>query len=77
MVLNGVLYASAFGFSTEPIISALAAGAKAATLSGTGPAYIALVDRESSKAVKQAWEHFEGFVIETETSNEGATIKMT
>src|SRR5665647_557180 len=43
MVLNGVLYCNAFRFSTEPILSALAAGAKAATLSGTGPSYICLL----------------------------------
>ena len=75
MVLNGVLYCAAFGFSPEPILSALAAGAQAATLSGTGPAYIAFVDRSSLRTVKQAWEPFEGFIIETETSNEGAQIE--
>ncbi|MGZ4851795.1 MAG: shikimate kinase [Halobacteriota archaeon] len=75
MVLNGVLYCAAFGFSPEPILSALAAGAQAATLSGTGPAYIALVDRSSLRTVKQAWEPLEGFVIETETSNRGAQIE--
>jgi shikimate kinase len=75
MVLNGLLYCNAFGFSTEPIISALAAGAKAATLSGTGPSYIALVDRASAQPVKREWTQFEGLIIETKTSNKGATIK--
>jgi shikimate kinase len=75
MVLNGLLYCSAFGFSTEPLISALAAGARAATLSGTGPAYIALVDRSTLQAVKNAWEPLEGLVIETQTSNKGAQVE--
>jgi len=75
MVLNGLLYCAAFGFRPEPIISALAAGAKAATLSGTGPAYIAVVDRSSLPAVKQAWERLDGLIIETETSNSGAQIE--
>jgi shikimate kinase len=75
MVLNGVLYCNAFGFSTEPIMSALAAGARAATLSGTGPSYIALVDRVSAKSVKKEWEQLEGLIIETKTSNKGATTK--
>jgi len=75
MVLNGLLYCTAFGFSPEPIVSALAAGAQAATLSGTGPAYIAIVDRASLGTVKQAWEPLEGFIIETETSNRGAQIE--
>jgi shikimate kinase len=75
MILNGLLYCSAFGFSPEPVISALAAGARAATLSGTGPAYIALVDRSSSPAVKNEWEQLEGLIIETKTSNKGAQIE--
>ena len=75
MVLNGVLYCNAFGFSTEPMISALAAGAKAVTLSGTGPSYIALVDRASAQPVKKEWEQLEGLIIETKTSNKGATTK--
>jgi shikimate kinase len=75
MVLNGVLYCNAFRFSTEPILSALAAGAKAATLSGTGPSYIALVDRASAQPVKKEWEQLEGRIIETKTSNKGATTK--
>jgi len=75
MVLNGVLYCNAFGFSTEPIMSALAAGARAATLSGTGPSYIALVDRASAQPVKKAWEQLEGLIIETQASNQGAMTK--
>ena len=75
MVLNGVLYCNAFRFSTEPILSALAAGEKAATLSGTGPSYIALVDRASAQPVKKEWEQLEGLIIETKTSNKGATTK--
>jgi shikimate kinase len=75
MILNGLLYCSAFGFSPEPVISALAAGARAATLSGTGPAYIALVDRSSSPAVKNEWERLEGRIIETKTSNKGARVE--
>jgi shikimate kinase len=72
MVLNGVLYCNAFGFSTEPIMSALAAGARAATLSGTGPSYIALVDRASAQPVKNEWQQFKGLIIETQASNQGA-----
>jgi shikimate kinase len=75
MVLNGLIYCSAFGFNTKPMISALEAGARSATLSGTGPAYIALVDTSSLKAVKKAWESLDGLVIESETSNMGAQIE--
>ncbi len=75
MVLNGLLYCNALGFSTEPIISALAAGARAATLSGTGPSYIALIDHTSAQTVKKEWEQLEGRLIETKTTNQGATVK--
>jgi shikimate kinase len=53
-------------------MSALAAGARAATLSGTGPSYIALVDRASAQSVKNEWQQFEGLIIETQASNQGA-----
>jgi shikimate kinase len=44
-------------------------------LSGTGPSYIALVDRASAQPVKKEWEQLEGLIIETKTSNKGATTK--
>jgi len=75
MVLNGLLYCSAFGLSAEPLLRALEAGARAASLSGTGPAYIALVDRTSARQVKRAWQDFEGSIITTRVSNEGARVE--
>jgi len=75
MVLNGLLYCSAFGFSAEPLLLALEAGASAASLSGTGPAYIALVDRSSARSVKSAWQDLAGSVITTRISNQGARVE--
>lgn len=46
MIINGICYAAALGFSREPILQALKAGARAAGLSGTGPSYVALIDRD-------------------------------
>jgi shikimate kinase len=75
MVLNGLLYCSAFGLSVEPLLRALEAGASAASLSGTGPAYIALVDRASARRVKRAWQDLEGSIITTRVSNQGARVE--
>ncbi len=76
MVLNGVLYCCALGFSAEPILTALEAGATAVSLSGTGPSYVALVDRVAAVEVKRAWEAFEGRVLTTRISNEGARVEV-
>ncbi|MGZ4913934.1 MAG: shikimate kinase [Halobacteriota archaeon] len=75
MVLNGILYCGALGFSPEPLLGALEAGALAASLSGTGPAYVALVDRLSAAKVKRTWQALEGTVIATRVSNRGAATE--
>lgn len=75
MVLNGILYCDALGFSPEPLLAALEAGARAVSLSGTGPAYVALVDRSSAANVKRTWQELEGTVIATCVSNRGATTE--
>ncbi len=75
MVLNGLLYCCALGFSAEPLLVALEAGANAASLSGTGPSYVALVDRSSAADVKRAWQALEGDVIATQLSNLGARVE--
>ena len=77
MVLNGLLYCSALGFSPEPILMALEAGAKGATLSGTGPSYVALVDKKRARDVANVWGELEGRTISTHTSNTGARIEKT
>ena len=75
MVLNGLLYCSALGFSPEPILMALEAGAKGASLSGTGPSYVALVDKKRARGVADVWGVLEGSTIFTHTSNIGARIE--
>ncbi|HOT07747.1 MAG: Shikimate kinase [Methanosaeta sp. PtaB.Bin039] len=69
MTLNGLLYCAALNRPSEPILAALAAGARAASLSGTGPSYAALVDDRSADQVVQAWQGFGGRVIKTEVMN--------
>jgi shikimate kinase len=72
MTLNGFLYCSALGFSTEPIMMALELGITGVSLSGTGPAYTALADRKNADSLANAWSTLDGRVIKTKVNNNGA-----
>lgn len=74
MTLNGFLYCSALGFKTEPILMALEAGVEGASLSGTGPAYTALVHGEIADRLADAWSALDGKIIRTKVNNSGAQI---
>lgn len=74
MTLNGFLYCGALGFETEHMLRALECGIKGVSLSGTGPSYTALVNREQATELRNAWEScgLEGKIIETSISNRDA-----
>lgn len=74
MTLNGVLYCSTLGYSPKPILDALENGAKAASLSGTGTAYTAMVTKQTKQKVMKQWEKYSGRVIETKINNKGSQI---
>ena len=74
MTLNGLAYCSALKLSPDPIFEALASGARGASLSGTGPAYAALVDDEDINDVESAWLDLGGRVIRTKVNNRGSSI---
>jgi shikimate kinase len=65
LTLNGLALSSVLGEDPRPALSAIEAGALGAGLSGKGPAVAAIVDENSSKAVRQAFERFDGRIIET------------
>jgi len=73
MILNGFAYCVALGLSTEPLLKALEAGAKGVSLSGTGPAYAALVGREQQDTLDAAWRLLGGRVIRTKANNRCAS----
>lgn len=75
MLLNGLIYCAALGFDPGVMISALENGALGSGLSGTGPAFTALVDESCMDAVADAWSGFEGEVIRTRVDNTGATAE--
>lgn len=72
MTLNGFLYCSALGFDTEPMLAALDLGITGVSLSGTGPAYVALADGKKADELADAWLALDGKVIRTKVNNSGA-----
>jgi shikimate kinase len=43
-------------------------------LSGTGSSFVAIVDESSIDSVKDAWDSYDGRVIETTVDNRGTRI---
>lgn len=72
--LNGILYSASLGFDTSVAIDALNSGAIASGLSGTGSAFIAIVDDQSEEQVKDTWNSYPGKIIETEVDNIGTIL---
>lgn len=72
--LNGILYSSSLGFDAAIAIDALNAGAIASGLSGTGSAFVAIVDNNSIDNVKDVWNSYSGEIIETEVDNNGTML---
>ncbi len=73
MNLNGALVASALGYSQEPVVAALKAGALSASISGNGPSYVALVEPDRVEDVLSAWRPF-GEPVEAKVVNEPAYL---
>ncbi|MEA1984810.1 MAG: shikimate kinase [Euryarchaeota archaeon] len=76
MTLNGFLYCGALGFDTEIMMLALEHGVSGVSLSGTGPAFIAVVDERNANDVQRSWEscNTSGNVIRTKINNNGAIV---
>ncbi len=75
MTLNGFLYCSTLGFDPEPMLCALEAGATGVSLSGTGPAFTAIVCIDDVDDVIKAWKRLKGKTIRTEINNTGARVE--
>ena len=73
MTVNGLAFCAALGFSADPLVEAMDA-ARGVSLSGTGPSFTAVGDRESLAAVRERWADREGATWLTTTQTEGATI---
>jgi shikimate kinase len=74
LTLNGLIYSSALGYDPSTAKDALVAGALAAGLSGTGPAVTAIVPDEKIDLVKDAWQRYEGEILETRINHGKAKV---
>lgn len=74
MTLNGMIYSEVLGYDVKIVIEALAAGALAAGLSGTGPAVAAVVPEKKVDEVKESWKKYGGMLIETRINSEKSHI---
>lgn len=76
LTLNGIAFSAVLGEDPRPALSALQAGALGAGLSGKGPAVVAVVEENHSKSVRQAFEKFDGRIIETEPNFSRARVEI-
>jgi len=67
MTLNGLVYTHALGLPADAIVEAMEAGALAAGISGKGPAYAFVVDRQSKQPVLDILRGHDGDVITSRT----------
>jgi shikimate kinase len=74
LTLNGLIYSSALGYDSSVALSALTAGALAAGLSGKGPAVTAVVQSEKVDSVKDAWQSYEGDILQAHVNHEKAKV---
>ncbi len=75
LTLNGLAFSAVLGEDPRPALSAIEAGALGAGLSGKGPAVVAAVEEKDSKRVRQAFEKFDGRIIETEPNHSRACVE--
>ena len=75
LTLNGLLYSGALGYDLTIALDALAAGALAAGLTGTGPAVVAIAKSSSAEDIKRAWRERPGRIIITKPAVKGAQIE--
>jgi shikimate kinase len=71
MCVNGFAFCAALDHSPEPLVEALPDAA--ASLSGTGPSYTAVGDRETLEELAAIWSQREGHTWLTTTQRTGAT----
>ncbi|WP_255195674.1 shikimate kinase [Halorarius litoreus] len=71
MTVNGFAFCGALEFPTTPMVDALP-DAAGVSLSGTGPSYTAIGNREALERVEERWRDYEGTTWLTQTQTDGA-----
>ena len=74
MTVNGFAFSAALEFSTGPMIDAMP-DVDGVSLSGTGPSYVAVGDREPLEAVRDRWTDRDGTTRLLQTRTDGTRIQ--
>jgi shikimate kinase len=74
MTVNGLAYAAALGFPSDPAVEAMG-DAAGVSLSGTGPSVVAVGAEPTLKRVRERWDDRPGTTRLTTTRNDGARIE--
>lgn len=74
MMVNGLAFAAALGFSPEPLVEGMA-HADGVSLSGTGPSVTAVGSRADLERLETAWAARDGETWFTRTQTEGTQIQ--
>jgi shikimate kinase len=75
MTVNGLAYCAALEFPTDPLLDGMDANC-GVSLSGTGPSFTAVGDREALEPIRTRWERRDGAVWLTTTQTEGTTTDV-
>jgi len=73
MTVNGFAFCGALEFSTGPMLDALPDVA-GVSLSGTGPSYVAIGERETLEAVRERWDERDGTTRLLQTRTDGTQV---
>lgn len=71
MTINGFAFTATLGHPAEPMVDALPI-ADGVTLSGTGPSYVAVGNRDALEVVRDRWDERPGDTLMTTTQTDGA-----
>ena len=74
MTVNGFAFSAALEFSTGPMIDAMP-DVDGVSLSGTGPSYVAVGEREPLEAVRDRWTDRDGTTRLLQTRTDGTRIR--
>jgi shikimate kinase len=70
LTVNGLAVAAALDAPLDPAYRALGAGARAAGLSGTGPAVGAVATEDATSAIRSAWQPYQAGILTARTRDE-------
>ncbi|WP_436935914.1 shikimate kinase [Halovenus marina] len=73
MTVNGLAFCAALGFDPEPMVEAMETTA-GVSLSGTGPSFVAVGQRERLESLESVWARRDGRTLLTRTQTEGTLI---